>query len=484
MTPTVVVPVVPEPSVMYFGNRLDEQWYDNVRSGLEKADRDLDMELVDVSWRVDPVAEFRELAASGPEFVVISEANTISFDPSVTSDFPDVQFGVVDGPVEGPNVTSADFANEEGAFLAGVAAAMKTETGTVGFVGAQPNLETEAFRAGFEAGVHSIDEEITVLAIYVLQFADDINGSGRPDLGEARARALYRRDADVVFAVAGTSGLGVFTAAAAESDVLDRQLWAIGADNDQWFEVAADEQRHVLTSIIKRGDLASYRLVEHMLDGGPPGVAFKLGVEDHGFDYSKQGEGLTEEITNRIDQTIIDIAEGRIDVPTVPTGDTLTLDLAGNDIDAPRGVDGFDLGVPIDPGTYEVAALGVPLTLTIPPTWMAVDNIPGSTILVPPDGPPPGDPNVAFMRPAFLSDPASRKPASTTRCGGPSTTSRAGPTSWSTASSPPNRYAPRSEVVARGTSRPKSPTPRSADRCPNAPDSSSTRFSVRATSAP
>ena len=63
--------------------------------------------------------------------------------------------------------------------------------------------------------------------------------------------------------------------AAAESDVLDRQLWAIGADNDQWFEVPADEQRHVLTSIIKRGDLASYRLVEHMLDGGPTGVAFR-----------------------------------------------------------------------------------------------------------------------------------------------------------------------------------------------------------------
>ena len=352
--PTVVVPVVPESSVMYFGNRLDEQWYDNVRSGLEKADRDLDMELVDVSWHVNPVAEFRELAASGPEFVVISEANTISFDPSVTSDFPDVQFGVVDGPVEGSNVTSGDFANEEGAFLAGVAAAMKTETGTVGFVGAQPDPETEAFRAGFEAGVHSIDEEITVLAIYVLQFADDINGSGRPDLGEARARALYRRDADVVFAVAGTSGLGVFTAAAAESDVLDRQLWAIGADNDQWFEVAADEQRHVLTSIIKRGDLASYRLVEHMLDGGPTGVAFRLGVGDDGFSYSQQGEGLTDEITSRIDQTIVDITEGRIDVPTVPTGDTLTLDLAGNDIDAPRGVDGFDLGVPIDPGTYDV----------------------------------------------------------------------------------------------------------------------------------
>ncbi len=398
--PTVVVPVVPESSVMYFGNRLDEQWYDNVRSGLEKADRDLDMELVDVSWRVNPVAEFRELAASGPEFVVISEANTISFDPSVTSDFPDVQFGVVDGPVEGSNVTSGDFANEEGAFLAGVAAAMKTETGTVGFVGAQPDPETEAFRAGFEAGVHSVDEEITVLAIYVLQFADDINGSGRPDLGEARARALYRRDADVVFAVAGTSGLGVFTAAAAESDVLDRQLWAIGADNDQWFEVAADEQRHVLTSIIKRGDLASFRLVEHMLDGGPTGVAFRLGVGDDGFGYSQQGEGLTDEITSRIDEATTDITEGRIDVPSVPTGDTLTLDLAGNDIDAPRGVDGFDLGVPIDPGTYTLDALGVPLTLTIPPTWMAVDNIPGSTVIVPPGRAATGEPQRCVHAPS------------------------------------------------------------------------------------
>ncbi len=391
-----------DPAVMFFANRLDDQWFANVGTGLDRADRELDMELINVSWRADPVAEFRELAASGPKYIIISESITIAFDPTVVDDFPDVQFGVVDGTVSGPNVTSVGFANEEGAYLAGVAAALKTETGTVGFIGGSDEPETEAFRAGFEDGVHSVDTAITVLATYVNQF-DDVNGHGRPDLGEARATALYERGADVLFAAAGTSGLGMFTAAASQSDVMNRHLWAIGVDNDQWFEVKPQEQPHVLTSIVKRGDLAAFRLVEHMLDDGPTGVAFEFGVAEGGFDYSTQSDGLTTEIATQLDQTVADIAEDRINVPIVAIGPTLTLDLAGDEIDVPRGVDGFDLRVPIPPGTYELHALGTPFTLTIPEDWSMADNIPGATGFIEPLS---GRGELWFFRPTLLADPA------------------------------------------------------------------------------
>lgn len=393
-----------DPAVVFFDPRLGSLWSENIASGLQRADRELDMELVNVSWRVDPVAEFRELAASGPAFV-IAESVTISFDPSVTSDFPDVQFGVIDGQVAGPNVTSVEFANEEGAFLAGVAAALKTETGTVGFIGGSDEPETEAFRAGFEAGVHSVEPAITVLATYVDQF-DDVNGHGRPDLGEARATALYGRGADVLFSAAGTSGLGMFTAAASQSDVMNRHLWAIGVDNDQWFEVKPEEQRHVLTSIVKRGDLAAFRLVEHMLDKRPTGVAFEFGVADGGFNYSTQGDGLTTEITTQLDQTVADIAEDRINVPNLAIGPTLTLDLAGDEIDVPRGVDGFDLGAPIPPGTYELHALGTPFTVTIPEGWSMADNIPGATGFIDPSTSRKAPRELWFFRPTLLADPA------------------------------------------------------------------------------
>lgn len=392
------------PTVTYFGNRVDDQWFANVGSGLDRAERELEMELVDASWQVDPAAEFRELAASGPEFIIVSDPWAMSLDPTVVRDFPDVQFGVVDGPASGPNVTWVQFANEEGAFLAGVAAALKTETGIVGFIGGAPLPGIGAFRAGFESGVHSVDPDITILAVYIDQF-ETLNGFGRPELGEARAVALYQRGADVLFAAAGTSGFGMFAAAAEQSEVLDRQLWAIGVDNDQWFEVEPVQQPHVLTSIVKRGDLAAYRLVEHMLDDRPTGVAFDFGVADDGFTYSKQGDGLSPEMAAQLDAAVADIAGGEITVPTVATGPTLTLDDAGNEIEVPRGVDGFDIGAHIAPGTYDLHALGTPFTVTVPPEWAMADNIPGATGFIEPGTTHENPRDVWFFRPTLLADP-------------------------------------------------------------------------------
>lgn len=396
------------PEVMFFGNRLDEQWFANVASGLDRADRELDMELVNVSWQVDPVAEFRELAASGPEYVILSEANTLTFDPTVVRTYPEVQFGVVDGgQVTAANVTSVAFANQEGAYLAGVAAALKTETGTVGFIGGSGDTETLAFRAGFEAGARSVDPQITVLATYVDQFGD-VNGQGRPDLGQARAAALYERDADVLFAAAGSSGLGMFAAAAELSDVLDRSLWAIGLDNDQWFEAGPEEQPHVLTSIVKRGDLAAFRLMEHMLSGGPTGVAFELGVADDGFKYSTQGDGLTPDIINRLDKAIQQIAAGAVTIPTVSDGPTLTLALNGDEIVVPTGVDGFELNTQVLAGTYELEALGTPFSLTLDSGWTIVQNIPGAVGFTPTGAGSAGllSDQVWFFRPTILGDPS------------------------------------------------------------------------------
>jgi basic membrane lipoprotein Med (substrate-binding protein (PBP1-ABC) superfamily)/DNA-binding SARP family transcriptional activator len=390
--------------VMFFANRLDDQWFANVGSGLDRAERELDVDLVDISWAVDPVAEFRQLAASGTEFIVVSDDVFLQLDRSVLTDHPDVRFGVVEGTVGGANVTSVEFANEEGAFLAGVAAASKSETGIVGFIGGRKQPNIEAFRAGFEAGVHSVDPETEVLAVYVDQF-DQLNGFGRPDLGEARAEALYQRGADVLFAAAGTSGLGMFTAAVDESEALGRDLWAIGIDNDQWYEAKPEEQLHVLTSIVKRGDLAAYDLVEHMLNGGPAGVAFRLGLAKGGFTYSTQGDALTPDIVARLEGAIADVSEGLVTVPTVPTGPTLTVDYQGNEIVAPRGIDGLDLRVAIEPGTYEVDALGVPITINLGPEWWVLDNIAGATGFGQPESTGHGDREVWFFRPTLLADP-------------------------------------------------------------------------------
>ncbi|HUF82976.1 MAG TPA: BMP family ABC transporter substrate-binding protein, partial [Acidimicrobiia bacterium] len=228
-------------------------------------------------------------------------------------------------------------------------------------------------------------------------------------------RALYRRGADVVFAAAGGSGFGLFHVVVEESEAAGRKLWAIGVDNDQWFEVDRDQQAHVLTSVIKRGDVAAYRLVERMLDDEATSAILRLGLSDGAFRYSLQGDGLTPEMIGILDQIVDDIGAGRIDVPVVTTSPTLLLDSDGNEIDGPAdsgasgfepGVDGFDASAPLDPGTYEIAALGTPLTLSFDAGWASPLNILGHTVFTRVDSKYPGDRSVTFVRPHALAEPA------------------------------------------------------------------------------
>jgi basic membrane lipoprotein Med (substrate-binding protein (PBP1-ABC) superfamily)/DNA-binding SARP family transcriptional activator len=330
-----------EPTVLtFYGNRLSGSWNANVASGVDRAALEFGAEVVDVPWVVEPGAEFRTLAETGPEILIVSDRLGPDRDPEVVGDFPAVQFGLVGLEVPGLNVTSVLFANEEGAFLAGAAAAGRTQTGVVGFIGAERNPEIEEFRAGFEAGAFAVDPDVIVFAVFVDQVGDmEFTGFARPDVGEARATALYQRGADVLFAAAGFSGFGMFEAAAEQSTATGTHLWAIGVDNDQWFEVDLEHRPHVLTSVIKRGDVASYLLVEHMLDGGDAGTIERLGLAEEGFDYSTEGSGLTAEAIVLLDRFVADVSSGRVQVPTKPLGEILWLDLEGNEIDAPEADD-------------------------------------------------------------------------------------------------------------------------------------------------
>lgn len=236
----------------YFGDRSDNPWNANIASGLDRAASDFGLTLTDVPSVVDPAVEFRELAETGPE-IVVTDGLAYSLDPQVITDFPDIRFGIFDVSVTSPNAFSVVFANEEAAYLAGAAAALKSETATVGFIGAKRIPLIEEFHAGFEAGARAINPEVNVLATYVDQLGD-MQGAGffAPDVGADRARTLYRRGADVVFAAAGQSGLGVFDVVVEESETAGRHLWTIGVDNDQWFDVGVEQQAHMLTSVIKR----------------------------------------------------------------------------------------------------------------------------------------------------------------------------------------------------------------------------------------
>ena len=320
----------PGPTVAFFGYRGDGGWDDNIAAGIDRAAQQHDIVLVEASGIVDRPTDFRALAERGPD-VIISSADPVLVAADVFADFPDIEFGIVDGFIDLPNVSGVLFENEQGAFLAGVAAAMTTETGVVGFVGGDPSVVGD-FEAGFEAGAHWVDPQVEVLATYIVQqFVQETGGLpifawGRPDLGADRATALYERGADVVFHAAGASGQGIFPAAFDASRTDFRKKWAIGVDNDQWFQVDEIQRPHVLTSLIKRGDVAGELLVEMLIRDEPAGGAVHVGLADGVYRLSTRGGWLSDHTMATVERAETAIAEGRLVVPSEPTGEVLELD--------------------------------------------------------------------------------------------------------------------------------------------------------------
>jgi basic membrane lipoprotein Med (substrate-binding protein (PBP1-ABC) superfamily)/DNA-binding SARP family transcriptional activator len=326
------------PTVAFYGYPGDSAFGANIASGLDRAASDFNIDVRRVEGLVEPLSEFLQLAEDGPD-LIISDATPTDLLPTVFADFPDVRFAVIEGFVESPNTAVILFSNEQGSFLVGAAAALKSETGVIGFVGGFRFSALEEFRAGYEAGARYIDPDIEILATYIQEpFAGKellfVGPFGRPDLGQQRATVLYERGADVVFHAAGTSGFGVFEAAVEQSDLQGRHLWAIGVDNDQWFQVDARQREHILTSMIKRADIAVYLVVEQLIEGTFTGGIQEFGLVDDAFDFSRQGDGLTSAMIEQLEQIKADIAGGRIHVPTEPRGDLLVLDPLPEGFDA------------------------------------------------------------------------------------------------------------------------------------------------------
>jgi basic membrane protein A and related proteins len=164
-----------------------------------------------------------QLQAENSSIVI---GNGFSFEaafPEVCENNPDVDFAITDSGMldfsQDPPAPYCDnargmvFAEHEGSFLVGVVAALKTETGKVGFIGGVSGIGLiEKFEAGFIAGVHAVDPDIEIVSQYISEFPD-FAGFESPDRGREIALAMYDEGADIVYAAAGLSGSGMFAAA-------------------------------------------------------------------------------------------------------------------------------------------------------------------------------------------------------------------------------------------------------------------------------
>ncbi len=211
---------------------------------------------------------------------------------------PDTSFAIIDSVVEADNVASLTFAEEQGSFLVGVAAALKTQTDKVGFIGGVENDLIKKFEAGYTAGVHAVNPDIEVLVNYISQ-PPDFSGFNDPAKGKELAAAQYEAGADVIYSAAGGSGLGAFEAAAEAGEPGD--VWAIGVDSDQYNLVAEELQPYILTSMLKKVDVATYDTIAAFASGAfEPGIkVYDLAAD--GVGYSTSG-GFVDDISDQIDE--------------------------------------------------------------------------------------------------------------------------------------------------------------------------------------
>ncbi len=312
-----LAPSPPAVAVVYEGRELSH-WGGLVADGIDRVRRDFDITVEEVTPPfTDLEASYRHLAESGAD-LVIGIATVAGPVGLVAPDHPDTSWAVVENFFGGPGVTSVSFASEEGAFLVGVAAALSSETGTIGFVGGFQLEQTELMRAGYEAGARAANPAIRILAGYASGRIEE--AFHRDDLVRAAATEQYQQGADVVFHAAGAAGVGVFQAARDHTDVLGRHVWAIGVDSDQYLDVDPLLRPHVLTSMVKKVDVAVYALVEGFMAGELEPTVQVLTLADGALDFSTQGDHLGEDVVRRVDEFKQGVASGSIAVPSVPTG--------------------------------------------------------------------------------------------------------------------------------------------------------------------
>lgn len=234
----------------------------------------------------------------------------------VASRNPDTMYGLVDSVTEGDNVVNITFMEHQGSFLVGVAAAHKTKSGKVGFVGGVDSPLINKFEVGFVAGVKSVDPSIEVDIRYAESFDD-------ASKGRQIASSMYQSGVDIIYHAAGGVGNGVFNEAKdIKNNDPEAYVWVIGVDRDQNDEgkitVGGTEYNVTFTSMVKRVDVAVQDIAERAMNGEfPGGQTVEYGLEDGGISVAESNpEAYTDDIKKEVQEWQQKILDGEIDIPS------------------------------------------------------------------------------------------------------------------------------------------------------------------------
>jgi basic membrane protein A len=298
------------------GGRGDQSFNDAAAKGMDQAVEEYGMESQE-SEAADGEPEsareerLRTFADAGYDPIIAVGFAYSGAVAKVAAEYPEVHFAIIDDEfAAADNIANLVFAEEQGSFLVGAAAALKSETDHVGFIGGVEVPLIQKFEAGFIAGATEVNPDIKIEKTYLTQ-APDFSGFNDPAKGKTAAQGMFDAGADVVYHAAGGSGGGLFEAAA-ESD-----NWAIGVDSDQ-YELADDSVKDVImTSMLKNVDVAVFEYLTEVNDGNFPSGVVRYDLESDGVGYSTSG-GFVDDIAGQLDEYKQKIIDGEITVPDKP----------------------------------------------------------------------------------------------------------------------------------------------------------------------
>lgn len=297
------------------GGRGDKSFNDSAYAGLEKVKSNLNLEIKDIEATKgetdnDKIQRLDLLAKSGYNPVIAVGFAYAGPLGKVAPKYPNTKFAIVDdGSVKGANVTNLLFAEEQGSYLIGAAAAGKSKTGKIGFIGGVDTPLIKKFEAGYVAGAKKANPSIKIDIKYITR-GTDFTGFADPAKGRTIAEGQYDGGADVVYHAAGLSGTGLFQAAAA------KKKFAIGVDSDQYQTAEADQKPFIVTSMLKRVDTAVYTFVDESAKGTvKPGPSI-FDLKNEGIGYSTSNAEAIKDVQAKMDEYKQQIIAGTITVPT------------------------------------------------------------------------------------------------------------------------------------------------------------------------
>jgi len=298
----VALAVQANPAVIYdMGGKFDGSFNQAAYEGIQRwmketGKKSMEFEISNESQREQAIRRMAERGASPIIGIGFSQASSIE---KVAKEFPKLKFAIVDMVVDLPNVQSVVFKEQEGSYLVGVMAAKASKTGKAGFVGGMDIPLIRRFECGYVQGFKAAAPSGEVFGNMTGTTGAAWNDPAR---GGELAKAQFARGADVVFAAAGGTGIGVYQAAK------DSGKLAIGVDSNQNHL----QPGTMLTSMVKRVDVAVYNIAKNH----KPGVTV-LGLKEGGVDYAvdKHNAALvTPGMKEAVEKAKADIISGKIKV--------------------------------------------------------------------------------------------------------------------------------------------------------------------------